>query len=124
MSLSKEQELGFIQIELRVTLQRAIELIDDLNLKSNEIKNKKLQSNLKSVYAVLDKETKKYNDLFAVTEKGTKAFYDIVVANNLLVMRNNLIEKNLINKAVLANEINPKALEGILNKILKENDKI
>jgi hypothetical protein len=124
MNLTKEQELGFIQIELRVTLQRAIELIDDLNLKSNEIKNKKLQSNLKSVYGVLDKETKKYNDLFEATAKGTTAFYEIVVANNLLVMRNNIIEKNLINKAVLANEINPKALEGILNKILKENDKI
>lgn len=124
MSLTKEQQLGFNQIELRVILQRAIELIDDLNYSSKEIKNLKLKSNLKSIYCILDKETKKYNDLFEATAEGTTAFYDVVVANTLLVMRNNLIDKNLINKAVLANEINPKALEGILNKILKENDKI
>lgn len=120
MNLTKEQQLGFNQIELRVILQRAIELIDDLNYSSKEIKNLKLKSNLKSIYGILDKETKKYNDLFEATAEGTTAFYDVVVANTLLVMRNNLIDKNLINKAVLANEINPKALEGILDKILKE----
>jgi hypothetical protein len=123
MNLSKEQELGFNQIELRVVLQRAIELIDDLNYSSKQIKNLKLKSNLKSIYGILEKETKKYNDLFEATPEGTTAFYDIVVANNLLVMRNHLLDKNLINKCIVANEINPKALDGILVKILKENEK-
>lgn len=123
MNLSKEQELGFNQIELRVVLQRAIELIDDLNYSSKQIKNLKLKSNLKSIYGILEKETKKYNDLFEATPEGTTAFYDIVVANNLLVMRNHLLDKNLINKCIVANEMNPKALDGILVKILKENEK-
>lgn len=124
MSLTKEQEIGFNQIELRVTLQRAIELIDHLNLNSKEIKNKKLQSNLKSVYTILDKETKKYNDLFEVTQEGTTVFYNIVVDNNLLVMKHNLMNKNLINKAVLANEINPNAMEKALYNIISKQQKI
>lgn len=120
MNLTKEQQLGFNQIELRVILQRAIELIDELNYSSKEIKNLKLKSNLKSIYPILEKETKKYNDLFEATSEGTTAFYDITVANSLLIIRNNLVDKNLINKAVLANEIDSKSLEGILNKILKQ----
>jgi hypothetical protein len=120
MKLTKEQQLGFNQIELRLLLQRAIELIDELNYLSKENKNLKLKSNLKSIYPILEKETKKYNDLFEATSQGTTAFYDITVANSLIVMRNNLVDKNLINKAILANEINPKALEGILDKILKQ----
>ena len=124
MRLTKEQEIGFNQIELRVTLQRAIELIDYLNLNSKEIKNKKLQSNLKSLYTILDKDTKKYNELFEATEKGTTAFYNIVADNNLLVMKHNLINKNLINKVIMANEINPNAMEKALYNILSKDQKI
>lgn len=123
MKLDKRQEFAFNQIELRVILQRAIELIDELNYSSKEIKNLKLKSNLKSIYPILDKETKKYNELFEATQEGTTAFYDITIANAMLVMKNNLLDKNLINKCIVANEINPKALDGILVKILKENEK-
>jgi septation ring formation regulator EzrA len=121
MKLTKEQQIGFDQIELRVILQRAIELMDDLEINNPEPKNKKLKSQLKALYGPLDKETRKYNDIFEASEEGTTAFYQTTQANALLVMRNNLLDKSFICQAMMAREINPKAIEGIIDKILKTN---
>lgn len=128
MNLTKEQELGYLQIELRVIVQRAIEIIDELKylqeyLKthSDDIKtNKKLQAQLRAVYGPLDKETRKYNDIFEASEEGTTAFYNITQANALLVMRNHLLDKSFLCQALMAHEQNPKAIEGIIDKILKQ----
>lgn len=120
MKLTKEQEIGFSQIELRVILQRAIEIIDDLKVHAPEQNNKKLQAQLKAIYGPLDKETRKYNDIFEASEEGTTAFYEVTQANALLVMRNHLLDKSFICQAVMAHEINPTAIEGIINKLLKK----
>lgn len=122
MKLTTQQEIGFAEIELRVVLQRAIELIDDLNFLSSGIKNKTLKSQLKAIYEPLEKETKKYNDLFEATQDGTTAFYNITKANYLLVMRNNLIDKNLIVNTLLAHEKDSNLLDYTINKILKKKN--
>ena len=119
-TLSKQQERNFNQIELRIVNQRYIEILDDLLTYNIPTNNKKLRAGLKATYAMLEKETKSYNELFEVTPEGTSAFYDICEANSKLIMNFNLLDKNLINKCLVANKINPKALEGILDKILKE----
>ena len=118
--LSPEQIRNFNLIELRIINQRYIELLDELihyNLPSN---NKKLKGGLSAIYSMLDKETKKYDEIFLATEEGTTAFYEICKANSMAILSLNLIDKNLINKCLLANEINSKALDGILTKILKQ----
>jgi hypothetical protein len=128
MNLTKEQELGYLQIELRVIIQRAVEIIDEvkylseyLKIHSEDLKtNKKLQAQLRAVYGPLDKETRKYNDIFEASEEGTTAFYNITQANALLVMRNHLLDKSFLCQALMAHEQNPKAIEGIIDKILKQ----
>lgn len=119
-TLSKQQERNFNQIELRIVNQRYIEILDDLLTYNLPTNNKKLRAGLKATYAMLEKETKSYNELFEVTPEGASAFFDICEANTKLIMSFNLLDKNLINKCLVANQINPKALEGILDKILKE----
>ena len=119
-TLSKQQERNFNQIELRIVNQRYIEILDDLLTYNIPTNNKKLRAGLKATYEMLEKETKSYDELFEATPEGTSAFYDICEANSKLIMSFNLLDKNLINKCLVANQINPKALEGILDKILKE----
>lgn len=120
MNLTDEQIRNLNLIELRIVNQRYVELLDDLNRLNLPTKNKKLRSNLNSIYQLLDKETKKYNELFEASEDGTNAFYDICCLNSKLILSNNLLDKNFINKCLEAYHKNPNALDGILNKILKQ----
>jgi len=118
--LTPEQERNFNLIELRIVNQRYVEILDDLLTYNLPTNNKKLKSQLKGTYEMLKKETKKYDELFDATSEGTTAFYNICCDSAQIVMSNNIIDKNLINKCLTANKLNPKALEGILDKILKE----
>lgn len=119
-NLTPDQERNFNLIELRVTFQRSIELLDDLLTYNVPTNNKKLRAGLKATYAMLEKETKRYNELFEVTPEGATAFFDICEANAKLIMSYNLLDKNLVNKAIASHRFNPKAVEGILDKVLKE----
>jgi hypothetical protein len=123
-SLTPQQQINFKKIELRILIQQAIESIDWINdvEKKNNIKEKNLslKSQLKAIYPVLDKESKKYNEIFNATEEGTTVFYEIVSRNVELVMMHNLIDKNFILCCFEAKQKNDKALMGIINKILKD----
>ena len=118
--LTPEQIRNFNLIELRIVNQRYVELLDDLEKHNVPTNNRKLRSGLSAIYAMLDKETKKYNELYATTSEGTTAFYEVCKTNAELIMSNVILEKNFIHKAISAHRFNPKAVDGIIDKILKE----
>lgn len=118
--LTPEQVRNFNLIELRIVNQRYVEILDDLLTYNLPTNNKKLNNQLKATYSMLEKETKKYNELYKATPEGTSAFFETCELNAKLIMSNVILDKNLINKCLTANKLNPKALEGILDKILKE----
>lgn len=117
--LSPEQIRNFNLIELRIINQRYVELLDELLHYNVPTNNRKLRSGLSAIYSMLDKESKKFDEIFNATPEGTTAFYEISKANAMSILSLNLIDKNLVTKCLLANETNPKALDGILTKILK-----
>jgi len=123
MELTPQQELNFKKIELRILIQRATEVIDEINNteRKNGLKekNKSLQSQLKAIYPTLDKETKKYDEIYKASEEGTTVFYEIVKRNVQLIMNRNLIDKNFILCCFEAKQKNEKALMGVIQKILK-----
>lgn len=123
MELTPQQELNFKKIELRILIQRATEVIDEINNteRKNGLKekNKSLQSQLKAIYPTLDKETKKYDEIYKASEEGVTVFYEIVKRNVLLIMNRNLIDKNFILCCLEAKQKNEKALMGVIQKILK-----
>lgn len=118
--LTPEQIRNFNLIELRIVNQRYVELLDDLEKHSVPTNNRKLRNGLSAIYAMLDKETKKYNELYEATPDGTLAFYEVCKTNAELIMSNVLLDKNFIHKAISAHRFNPKAVDGIIDKILKE----
>lgn len=115
-----EEETMFNLIEFRLLNQRMVEILDDLNLKSHPLRNQKLNQQLKGVYAVLDKQTKQYNELFEACSDDTMYYYDVICENSKTLMSKNLLDKALINTFLFCNDKNPKAVAGILNKIIKE----
>lgn len=123
MEITPQQEANFKKIELRILIQRTVEVIDEINYveRKNGLKekNKSLQSQLKAIYPTLDKETLKYNEIYKASEEGTSTFYEIVKRNVQLVMHRNLIDKNFILCCFEAKEKNEKALMGVIQKILK-----
>lgn len=123
MELTPQQELNFKKIELRILIQRATEVIDEINdtERKNGLKekNKSLQSQLKAIYPTLDKETKKYDEIYKASEEATTVFYEIVKRNVQLIMNRNLIDKNFILCCLEAKQKNEKALMGVIQKILK-----
>lgn len=123
MELTPQQELNFKKIELRILIQRATEVIDEINNteRKNGLKekNKSLQSQLKAIYPTLDKETKKYDEIYKASEDGVTVFYEIVKRNVQLIMNRNLIDKNFILCCLEAKQKNEKALMGVIQKILK-----
>lgn len=119
MTLSKENETGYNLIELRILLQRSIEILDDLDLNKNPLGNKPLNTHLKGLYAPLEKQTKRFSDMHSVSPDGTDHFYDVVKNNNQFIMGHHLLDKALICGFLMAHEQNPKAVEGIINKTLK-----
>ena len=68
MEITPQQEVNFKKIELRILIQRAAEVIDDLNdierKQGIKEKNKSLKAQLKALYPTLDKETKKYDEIY------------------------------------------------------------
>lgn len=119
MQLTAEQETGYNLIELRVIIQRGIEILDDLDLKKNPMANKPLKTMLKGIYAPLDKQTKLYNEIFEASPEGAMHFYNVVKNNADFIMQNHLLDKALICSFLMAHQKNPKAVEGIMEKILK-----
>jgi hypothetical protein len=123
MEITPQQEVNFKKIELRILIQRAAEVIDDLNdierKQGIKEKNKSLKAQLKALYPTLDKEAKKYDEIYKASEEGTTVFYEIVKRNIQLVMHRNLLDKNFILCCFEAKEKNEKALMGVIQKILK-----
>jgi len=106
-------------IEMWVLFQRTIEILDDLNVKKNPLKNQRLNSHLKALYPMIDKEVKNYDSIYKATPNGTEVFYLTLCENVEAVMKLNIIDKNFIAQCLAAKEKNPKSVEGILSKILK-----
>lgn len=119
MTLDTELQQKYSIIELGIHIQRAVEILDDLNITNHPLKNKKLNQQLKGVYGVLDKETKLYNELHAISSDDTYHFYDVIKENSRIIMKNHLVDKSLVCSFLVAHEHNPKAVEGIINKTLK-----
>lgn len=119
MNLPIESKQNYSVLELGIHLQRAIEILDDLNIANHPFKNKKLNQQLKGVYGVLDKETKLYNKFHEVSANNTAYFYDVIKKNTSTIMQNHLLDQALICSFLVAHEADPKSVEGILNKVLK-----
>src|SRR6478736_2338199 len=119
MQISKEHQTGYNLSEFRILSQRIIEILDDLDLEKNPLRNKTLNPLLKGLIGPLDKQTKQYNDFHAVCEEGTTHFYNVVKENARFTMSPHLLDKVAITRHLLAYEINPKAIDGIIDKILK-----
>jgi len=119
LKLTKEQYQAYNIIELSVLLQRSIDILDELNAIDHKIKNKPLAAQLKAIYPSLDKQTKLYNSMFEVEQEGVSHFYDITKRNSEYIMSNNLLDKALICSFLVAHEIDSKAVEGIINKVIK-----
>jgi hypothetical protein len=119
IKLSKEQYQAYNVIELSILFQRSIEILDELNAINHPIKNKALASQLKAIYPSLDKQTKLYNEMYNVEQEGVSHFYDITKKNAEYIMNFNLLDKALICSFLVAHEIDSKAVEGIINKVIK-----
>ncbi len=120
MKITDEQTRNYNLMELHILFQRSIEILDDLKNCDFPLKNNKLNQQLKGVYGPLDKETKKYNDLYAASPEVTTHFYDVIQANCDVIMRNNLLDKSMVIGFLAAHEKDPKAIEGIINKIINK----
>lgn len=119
MQIDERQTLGYNIIELWTINQRYTELLDEFNVKNNALKNKKLNSALKSIYPMLDKETKNYSEMYHASSDGTNHFYDNITQNAKFIRSHHLLDQALICSFLVAHEKNPKAMEGIINKIIK-----
>ena len=118
MQLTRDQQTAYNLIELRILNQRYIEILDELNYERHPFKNQKLNQQLKGVYGVIDKETKKYDDMYDVSPEGTTQFYMVTSENAKFIMKNHLLDKSLICSFLLAHKKEPKAIEGIISKII------
>lgn len=123
MELTKEQQQGYDLIELRIVNQRYIELLDDLEVKKSPFANKQLNAQLKGVYGVIDKETKKYNSMFEVCAEGTTAFYNATCDIARWIMTKSLFDKALFAQYQIAHDLDYKSVEGIINKVIKRGRK-
>ncbi len=115
------EETKFAIIELALHIQRSIEILDDLDVKNNPLKNKKLNQAFKGIYPMLEKETKTYNELFQCSEEDTMYFYDVIHENARTILRKSLLDKALIESFLFCHEKDPNSMGGIMNKIIKNN---
>jgi len=113
-------KLKFDIIEFGLHIQRCVEILDDLDLKNNPLKNKKLNQQLKGVYGVLEKETKLYNELFECSEEDTMYFYNVICENAKTIMGKNILDKALIESFLFCHEKDPNSMGGIMTKIIKK----
>lgn len=114
------EETKFAIIELALHIQRSVEILDDLDIKNNPLKNKKLNQAFKGIYPMLDKETKTYNELFQCSEEDTMFFYDVIHENARTILSRTLLDKALINSFLHCHQKNPTAMGGIMTKIIKQ----
>jgi len=114
-----EDKINFIEMKLH--FQRSIEILDDLDIKSHPLKNKKLNQALKGIYAMLDKEVKTYNDLYEVAPEDTMYYMNVVCENAKTVLSRNLVDKALIESFLWCFSVDEKSVSGILNKIIKKH---
>lgn len=119
MQLDDRQILGYNIIELWIINQQYTELLDDLNIRSNPLKNKKLNQALKGIYPMLDKETKNFTEIYEASPDGTNQFYDNIVENSKFIRKHHLLDQSLICSFLIAHQKDPKAVEGIINKIIR-----
>jgi len=117
--LTQQEYLNYNEIELRIHLQRSIEILDEFARLDHSFKNKPLNQMLKALYPALDKQTKKYNEIFQATETGTSVFYDIVQNNIAITMSATLPGKNTFNQFIMAYEADQKSVDGIITKVLR-----
>lgn len=68
---------------------------------------------------MLEKETKNYSEIYGVSPDGTNQFYDTIVQNAKFIRGHHLLDQSLICSFLVAHEKDPKAVEGIINKVLK-----
>lgn len=106
-------------IELKLHIQRSVELLDDLDIKNHPLKNKKLNQALKGIYAMLDKEVKTYDDLYKVSPNDTMYYYNVVCENAKTVLSKDLVDKALVESFLYCYKLDEKSVAGILNKVLK-----
>ena len=123
LKLTKEQCQAYKLIELSINFQRSIEIIDELEGIKHQIKNKTLASQLKAIYPSLDKQCHIYNEMFKAEEEAVSHFYDITKRNAEYMMNYNLLDKALICSFLVAHEIDSKAVEGIINKTIKNYER-
>jgi len=121
--LTDSQKTGYNLIELRILFQRAIEVMDDLKIIEYPLRNKQLHALLKGLIGPLDKETRKYNAMFDVCEEGTSVFYHTVKDSCSWIMEKHLFDKALFAQYQRAHDLDHKAVEGIINKVIKRGQK-
>ena len=68
---------------------------------------------------MLDKETKNFSEIYEASPDGSKQFYDNIVENANFIRKHHLLDQSLICSFLIAHQKDPKAVEGIINKILK-----
>ncbi len=117
--LTDQQYINYSEIELRIILQQAIEILDEFKRRNHKFKNQSLQSQLTALYPALDKDTKKYDEMFNATQEGTTVFYDVVKASSSLIMTLPMPKKMIMNQFVAAYNTDEKAVQGVINKVLK-----
>ena len=61
--------------------------------------------------------------MFKAEEEAVSHFYDITKRNAEYMMNYNLLDKALICSFLVANEIDSKAVEGIINKTIKNYER-
>lgn len=120
MELSKEDLLMITKVEVMIQLQLLIENFDLIFSLDPKMPNKKLQSNMKAILLMLEKETNNYNKLYAVSESDTLYFRNVLENNIKAIGSRTIIEKGHVDNYLACLTKNPKALDGIVTKILKQ----
>ena len=121
LKITKEQHQAYKLIDLCINFQWSIKIIDELEGIKQQSRNKKLVSQVKTIYRSLDKQSQINNEMFKAEEEAVSHFYDITKRNAEYMMNYNLLDKALICSFLVAHEIDSKAVEGIINKIIKKN---
>jgi len=101
-----------------VLCQLLLETLDELK-ESSEYKGE-FKVKLNAIYQMLDKGTKKYDDLYNATEEGTTAFYNVINNNVRNILSYTIPEVNILNIMIEAYNKDEKAINGIIKKVLSK----
>jgi hypothetical protein len=114
----EQLQQAFLAIELSINLQRSLEIIEEMEIEM--MPNKKIRPLLRGLIQPLEKQCEVYNDFFKVDEKTVMYFYDVTRRNAKYIMSHDLIDQSRICGYLMASEKDPKAVEGIIKKVLKK----